>query len=93
MEIEFSIPADDEGCRQWLLQQPQHVQEAARLFPLGSPVQLPGKLVWVVGYTPEGGLVTIISNPREITTEQMTQQIHECIVLDSQKCLTITPRH
>jgi len=87
------IPDDPVSFAQWLSQQPENIQRAAQAFPLGHPVQLNERMMWVVGYSVDGEVVAMPKNPTALTDEEFQAATHDCVLLDPDELIRSSPRH
>jgi hypothetical protein len=93
MQFDPDIPADPQALERWLARQPPEVQEAAALFPVRQPIYIGSTIYWVVGYTPEGALVSIKCDPNTITRSQFHDLMKHPDLLDPVKIQDIVTRH
>jgi hypothetical protein len=93
MQYDPDIPGDPDALARWLSRQPPEVQEAALLFPVRQPIQIGFTIYWVVGYTPEGALVSIKCDPGTLTRSQFHILMRHPDLLDPARIIDIVTRH
>ena len=93
VDDDYTVPDDPVEFALWVERQSQPVKDAAKAFPLGHPLELNGIVFWVVGYSPEGYVVTIRKDPTTIDIEQLQVEVDKATIIDPGTIKPTTTRH